>query len=140
MYQCKVNIIINLTSFSLNFFSIPKYWYGLFMTVTVFLIYSSVSNNRAGRNNSPGWHYHWKPIRPKKNCLVTVARPTLFFDADPRFFFLVDGRKKKNAYGKKKLSKSVKRFKSYDFAVHSIELGQILLIKVAGCISNNLYC
>ena len=37
-------------------------------------------------------------------------------------FFLVDCREKKKCYGKKKSSKSVKRFKSYDFAVHSIEL------------------
>ena len=77
-------------------------------------------------------------IRPKKkSCLVTVARPTLFFGADPRLFFKWIVEKKRNLLVKKS-SKSVKRFKSYDFAVYTIELGQILLIQVTGCISNNV--
>ena len=59
------------------------------------------------------------------------------FGADSRFFFLVDCRGKKKSYGKKS-SKSVKLFKSYDFAEYTIEVGQLLLIKVAGCISNNV--
>ena len=57
--------------------------------------------------------------------MATMARPTLFFCAD---FFLVDCRGKKRNLMVKKSSKSIKQFKSYDFAVYTIELGQILLI------------
>ena len=65
-------------------------------------------------------------VRPRKKSLVTVARPTLFLCANSRFFqWIVE--KKRNLIVKKS-SKSVKLLKSYDFAVYTIELGQILLI------------